>query len=277
MNNTKKTCMREFKEEMGPNFIKKMVDKEYTIGSWGKTTVSTCIVKGTSRNKDFKKNRETDGVVLAPLNQSFQGNSIVILNDKGDGFIEKNNVSKFVKERLTDNFIDGLKKYLIGDKCSFGRGISSFKNNLGGAMLPLINYKDKTNNIVIPCLYLVKENKSHKTYGGQLNICAGKYEFKKDGLIGRKKKKLKWICTFTKKNIVIWRKGNNWSYINPHCKVIGCWACKKGQTHKCSICGSSHHRAKVHFNNGRIYFKGNCKAMGCITCRRNNLSIISNF
>jgi hypothetical protein len=285
--NTLVTALRECGEEMGPKFKSGLRDISI-IGSWGGTTIITGIISKSSR-KDFKPNRETSGVVLIPLEQSFNDNTLKLLNKNGTGFntLSKGLFSSFVTSRLTDNFAKGLIQYLNhekGKKPYFGRGVTPFKSNGGAVMLLLIKYNDKVNNRKIPCLYMVVE-RNHYKFGNSINFCAGKWDIC-DGLSSKKDiintvsyinnpiNSIiihQWKCTITKKGIVIWKKGNQSSYKNPFCGVTGCHSCNKpGQVHRCCHCGSKNHRAKTHFTkNGFMLQKGNCGVHGCIICRLN--------
>lgn len=178
---SKKTSLREIKEEMGRSFSSNLKDHNL-IGYWRNTAVYVGIVNGLSRSEHFQKNSETTGLVLVPLNQDMEvGSHIAVLDKNGTGVINvnKSNFSSFVLQRLSNDFAKGLNDVLSGNRPNFSGCLSTSGQNKGAANMVLTNYKVHVNNMTIPCLYLVKENRFHQ-YSNKINFCAGKWE-RKDG------------------------------------------------------------------------------------------------
>ena len=280
--NSKKTSLREIKEEMGPSFSSNLKDHNI-IGYWGNTAVYVGIVNGLSRSKHFQKNSETTGLVLVPLNQEMEaGSHIAVLDKNGTGFVnvDKSNFSSFVLQRLSNDFAKGLNDVLSGNLPNFSGCLSTSGQNKGAANMVLTNYKVHVNNMTVPCLYLVKENRSHK-YSNKINFCAGKWE-RKDGTTNGSNQTIpqktssktslskpssKTSLSKPSNSKKSWRrrvvKGRN-----QNCGVMGCTSCKPGQRHSCPDCGGNDHRGAAHWNKGqKTYKRGHCRVMGCISCK----------
>jgi hypothetical protein len=264
---SKKTSLREIKEEMGPSFSSNLKDHNL-IGYWGNTAVYVGIVNGLSRSKHFQKNSETTGLVLVPLNQDMEvGSHIAVLDKNGTGVVNvnKSNFSSFVLQRLSNDFAKGLNDVLSGNLPNFSGCLSTSGQNKGAANMVLTNYKDRVNNITVPCLYLVKENRFHK-YSNKINFCAGKWEFNDGHINGRNPPFAQ--KTSSKTNPSNRKKFKNVKGRNPYCGVMGCISCKQGQRHRCPDCGGNDHRGAAHWNKGqKTYQRGHCRVMGCISCK----------
>ena len=272
--NTYNTSYREIREEMGKAFSS-YLEKHGHIGYWGNTAVFVGIVNGLSRTKHFQKNSETTGLVLVPLNQDMEsGSHIAVLNKNGTGFVNvnKSNFSSFVLQRLSNDFVQRLNDFLSGNQPNFSGCLSTNGQNRGVANMVLTNYKDRVNNIAVPCLYLVKENGSHYQYGNKINFCAGKWE-PKDGYINGTNPSFAQKTSSKPSSSKSSNKTNPWrrrvvKRRNQNCGVMGCTSCKRGQRHRCPDCGASDHRGAAHWNKGiKIFQRGNCGVMGCTSCR----------
>ena len=267
---TKVTSLREISEEMGTSFSSK-IKGHGIIGCWGGTTVYAGRVDGLSRTKHFQKNSETRGLVLVPLCQDFEsGSHIAVLNENGDGVIsvDKSNFSSFVIQRLKNDFAKVLFDLLNGNIPDFSC-LSTNGDNKGAASMVLTNYKDHVNKMIIPCLYLVIENRRHK-YANKINFCAGLWESKDGYINGRNHHVSKKSSRKTSKKTSI--KPKSWRRVlkrrNPNCGVFGCTSCKPGQTHRCPDCGGSDHRGAAHWNKGVFTLqRGFCGVMGCTSCK----------